>query len=52
MLIVINLVVVALVVIGAFAVSSSGARPKDTRSVDDAAAAAQKIAQTPNTQQS
>jgi hypothetical protein len=51
MLIVINVLVVALVVIGAFAVSSSGARTKDTRAADEAATASPKITQTPNTQQ-
>ena len=51
MLIVINLLVVALVVIGAFAVSSSGARSRDVRPNDEAAAGKRKLAQTPNVQQ-
>ena len=51
MLIAINLLVVALVVIGSFAVSSSGARTRDTRSTDEVAAGKQKLAQTPNAQQ-
>lgn len=51
MLVVVNVLVVAVVIIGAFALSSSGARTRDTRKPDDASAASPKVVQTPSTQQ-
>ncbi len=51
MLVVVNVMVVALVIIGAFALSSSGARTRHPSQPDDASAARPKVAQTPNTQQ-
>ena len=51
MLIIVNLLVIALVIIGAFALSSSGARTRDARSVDEPAAGTAKLAQSPNARQ-
>ncbi|MBK6294138.1 MAG: hypothetical protein IPO19_15600 [Rhodoferax sp.] len=52
MLTVVNVLVVALVIIGAFALSSSGARTRHTRQPDEATTpASAKVAHTPNTQQ-